>query len=64
MEFSKQSSRCEAKKSEKMSRRLNVEDEKGDINGIADAFIKKFHKQHIQRDESFKRLQDMISRGG
>ncbi|KAJ0021574.1 hypothetical protein Pint_31364 [Pistacia integerrima] len=38
--------------------------EKGDINSQADAFIKNFRKQlRIQREESFKRYQEMIARG-
>ncbi|KAJ4840571.1 hypothetical protein Tsubulata_006114 [Turnera subulata] len=36
----------------------------GDINDMADNFIKKFRNQlRIEREESFKRFQEMISRG-
>ncbi|KAL9687390.1 hypothetical protein QQ045_031791 [Rhodiola kirilowii] len=35
-----------------------------DINDLADAFIKNFRNQlRIQREESFKRFQDMLARG-
>ncbi|GAY58032.1 hypothetical protein CUMW_184000 [Citrus unshiu] len=48
----------------RMTRQLIVEDERGDINELADAFIKNFRNHlKIQRDESFKRYQEMISRG-
>ncbi|GKV21763.1 hypothetical protein SLEP1_g31711 [Rubroshorea leprosula] len=54
----------DARKKERMSWRLIVEDERGDINDLADAFIKNFHNQlKIQHEESFKRFQDMIARG-
>ena len=43
---------------------LMVEDEGGDINERAEAFIKNFHNHlKIQRDESFKRYKEMITRG-
>lgn len=41
-----------------------AEEQVEDINELADAFIKKFRNQlQIQRDESFKRFQEMIARG-
>ncbi|KAK3205003.1 hypothetical protein Dsin_019049 [Dipteronia sinensis] len=47
-----------------MTRRLLIDEDKGDINERADAFIKNFHnQQRIQREESFKRYQEIISRG-
>ncbi|TXG73085.1 hypothetical protein EZV62_001664 [Acer yangbiense] len=47
-----------------MTRRLLVDEDKGDINERADAFIKNFHNQlWIQREESIKRCPEMISRG-
>ena len=40
------------------------DDEGGDINERAEAFIKNFHNHlKIQRDESFKRYKEMIARG-
>ena len=43
---------------------LMVEDEEGDINERAEAFIKNFRNHlKIQRDESFKRYKEMIARG-
>ncbi|KAF8403951.1 hypothetical protein HHK36_012058 [Tetracentron sinense] len=50
---------------ERVNRRwLAVEVQRGDINELADAFIKNFHKQlKIQRDESFKCYEEMIARG-
>ncbi|PQP93825.1 hypothetical protein Pyn_10035 [Prunus yedoensis var. nudiflora] len=43
---------------------MNAADEQGDINEMADAFIKKFRNQlKIQREESFKRFQEMIAHG-
>lgn len=54
----------ESKKKQKVNRRMNAADEQGDINEMADAFIKKFRNQlKIQREESFKRFQEMIARG-
>ncbi|EOY32342.1 Uncharacterized protein TCM_040163 [Theobroma cacao] len=51
-------------KKERMSRRLIVEEERGDVNELADAFIKNFRNQlKIQREESFKCFQEMINRG-
>ncbi|OMO80976.1 hypothetical protein CCACVL1_12679 [Corchorus capsularis] len=56
--------KANTKKNERMSRRLAVEDDMGDINEMADAFIKNFRNQlKIQREESFKRFQEMINRG-
>ncbi|KAI6685585.1 hypothetical protein NL676_031498 [Syzygium grande] len=44
-------------------KRLDV-DAKADINELADAFIRNFRNQlRIQREESLKRFQEMISRG-
>lgn len=44
--------------------RIIVEDGRADIDERADAFIKNFRKQlKIQREESFKRFQEMIARG-
>jgi hypothetical protein len=44
--------------------RLVMEDGREDINEKADAFIKNFrHQLKIQRQDSLKRLQGMISRG-
>ncbi|KAM1753000.1 hypothetical protein ACFX1T_005478 [Malus domestica] len=52
-------------KKQMVSRRMNAADgQEGDVNEMADAFIKKFRNQlKIQREESFKRFQDMIARG-
>ncbi|KAK4608169.1 hypothetical protein RGQ29_001820 [Quercus rubra] len=48
---------------QKVGGRIIIEDE-GDINELADAFIKNFRNQlKIQREESFKRFQEMIGRG-
>ncbi|KAL6203941.1 hypothetical protein ACLB2K_021211 [Fragaria x ananassa] len=58
-----QKERDNAKK-QAMSRRMMAADAQGDINDMADAFIKKFRNQlKIQREESFKRLQEMLARG-
>lgn len=47
-----------------IQKRSIMDDEREDINERADAFIKNFRNQlKIQRAESFKRFQDMISRG-
>ncbi|KAB2616407.1 hypothetical protein D8674_022995 [Pyrus ussuriensis x Pyrus communis] len=48
-----------------MDRRMNAaDDQEGDVNEMADAFIKKFRNQlKIQREESFKRFQEMLARG-
>ncbi|KAL3752056.1 hypothetical protein ACJRO7_012813 [Eucalyptus globulus] len=44
-------------------KRLDM-DANADINELADAFIRNFRNQlRIQREESFKRFQEMISRG-
>ncbi|KAL9370267.1 hypothetical protein Peur_041466 [Populus x canadensis] len=44
--------------------RLVMEDGREDINEKADAFIKNFrHQLKIQRQDSLKRFQEMISRG-
>ena len=52
------------KRTTKTTRRLIVGEERGDINELADAFIKNFRNQlKIQRDESFKRYQEMLARG-
>ncbi|KAJ0084597.1 hypothetical protein Patl1_29950 [Pistacia atlantica] len=50
------------KRTESKTSQVIVEDhEKEDINAQADAFIKNFRNQlRIQRDESFKRYQEMI----
>lgn len=54
----------ESTKKQKVNRRMNAANEQGDINEMADAFIKKFRNQlKIQREESFKRFQEMIARG-
>lgn len=46
-----------------VNRQRGVEDD-GDINELADAFIKNFRNQlKIQREESFKRFQEMVARG-
>lgn len=45
-------------------RKVSDDEEKGDINSRAEAFIKNFRRQlRIQREESFKRYQEMIARG-
>ncbi|KAK0605421.1 hypothetical protein LWI29_026589 [Acer saccharum] len=60
----KNDKKSDTKRKERMVRRLPVEDGKGDINELADAFIKNFRNQlRIQREESFKRFQEMIARG-
>ncbi|KAE8036978.1 hypothetical protein FH972_009607 [Carpinus fangiana] len=48
-----------------VNRRLRgVEDDGDHINELADAFIKNFRNQlKIQREESFKRFQEMVARG-
>ncbi|KAJ0084599.1 hypothetical protein Patl1_29956 [Pistacia atlantica] len=53
------------KRGERRTRGLIVEDdEKGDINTQADAFIRNFKNQlRIHREESFKRYQEIIARG-
>ncbi|KDP26935.1 hypothetical protein JCGZ_21028 [Jatropha curcas] len=52
------------KRETRTGNRWIVEDDKGDINELADAFIKNFRDQlKIQRAESLKRFQEMISRG-
>lgn len=44
--------------------RLRVVEDDRDINELADAFINNFRKQlKIQREESFKRFQEMVARG-
>ncbi|XVF47489.1 hypothetical protein PTKIN_Ptkin03bG0113000 [Pterospermum kingtungense] len=57
----------ERKEKKKERMRLVVEDdddERGDKNQQADAFIRNFRNQlKIQREESFKRFQEMINRG-
>ncbi|BFG33421.1 hypothetical protein CerSpe_196950 [Prunus speciosa] len=54
----------ESTKKQTVNRRMNAADEQGDINEMADAFIKKFRNQlKIQREESFKRFQEMIAHG-
>ncbi|KAL6195046.1 hypothetical protein ACLB2K_030668 [Fragaria x ananassa] len=51
-------------KKQSMSRRMMAADDQSDINDMADAFIKKFRNQlKIQREESFKRFQEMLARG-
>ncbi|OAY28936.1 hypothetical protein MANES_15G106000v8 [Manihot esculenta] len=45
-----------------MRRRMMMEE--GDINQMADAFINNFRNQlKLEREESFKRFQQIISRG-
>ncbi|KAH1050717.1 hypothetical protein AAZX31_08G110200 [Glycine max] len=47
-----------------MSRQIVLGNEKEDINKMADAFINNFRKQlKIERENSFKRFQDMIHGG-
>ncbi|QCD84432.1 hypothetical protein DEO72_LG2g4786 [Vigna unguiculata] len=47
-----------------MSRKIVMENEKEDVNKMADAFINNFRKQlKIERENSFRRFQDMINRG-
>ncbi|KAL6203812.1 hypothetical protein ACLB2K_027511 [Fragaria x ananassa] len=51
-------------KKQAMNRRMMAADDQGDINDMADAFIKKFRNQlKIQREESFRRFQEMLARG-
>ncbi|EEF27705.1 conserved hypothetical protein [Ricinus communis] len=53
-----------AKRNGIASRQLIAEDKRGDINLLADVFIKNFHNQlKIQREESIKRYKEMIARG-
>lgn len=41
-----------------------IEEDGRDINDLADAFIKNFRNElKIQREESFKRFQEMVPRG-
>ncbi|KAI9196671.1 hypothetical protein LWI28_025943 [Acer negundo] len=58
----KNDKKSDTKRKERMViRRFPVEDGKGDINELADAFIKNFRNQlRIQREESFR---DDRSRG-
>ncbi|KAL5832326.1 hypothetical protein ACOSQ4_017680 [Xanthoceras sorbifolium] len=52
----------DTKRKERMTRRLPAEDGQGDINELADPFIENFHNQlRIQREEFFKRYQEMIA---
>lgn len=47
-----------------LSRHIVIENEKEDINKMADSFINNFRKQlKIERENSLKRFQDMINRG-
>lgn len=47
-----------------VSRQRIVQDDRDDINQLADAFIKNFRNQlKIQREESLKRFQEMLARG-
>lgn len=47
-----------------VNRQLRGVEDDGDINELADAFIKNFRNQlKIQREESFKRFQEMVARG-
>ncbi|KAI4345338.1 hypothetical protein L6164_012470 [Bauhinia variegata] len=47
-----------------MGRQIILDYDTEDVNKMADAFIKSFRRQlKIEREESFKRSQDMISRG-
>ncbi|KAK7369085.1 hypothetical protein VNO80_11119 [Phaseolus coccineus] len=47
-----------------MSRQIVMENEKEDINKMADAFINNFRKQlKIERANSLRRFHDMINRG-
>lgn len=46
------------------NRQFNMLEEKKDVNKLAEDFIKNFRKQlKLQREESFKRFQQMIYRG-
>ncbi|ESR59065.1 hypothetical protein CICLE_v10017520mg [Citrus x clementina] len=52
------------KRTTKTTRQLIVEEERGDINELADAFVKNTRNQlKIQRDESFKHYQETVARG-
>lgn len=63
-EVSKQNIGSQGNEKSRMNKRLIIEEEKGDINALADAFIKNFRNQlRIQRQESFKRFHEMIARG-
>jgi hypothetical protein len=47
-----------------VNRQLRGVEDDGDINELADAFIKNFRNQlKIQREESLKRFQEMVARG-
>ncbi|KAJ7980556.1 DUF761 domain protein [Quillaja saponaria] len=47
-----------------VSKRTTGEDDREDINQMADAFIKNFRNQlKMQREESLKRFHDMINQG-
>jgi hypothetical protein len=47
-----------------VNRQLRGVEDDGDINELADAFIKNFRNQlKIQREESFKRFQELVARG-
>jgi len=47
-----------------MSRKTVMENEKEDINKMADAFINIFRRQlKIERENSFRRFQNVINRG-
>ncbi|EEF27703.1 conserved hypothetical protein [Ricinus communis] len=54
----------DAKRKGTASRQWIAEDKRGDINLLADVFIKNFHNQlKIQREDSIKRYKEMIARG-
>ncbi|KAJ6945053.1 hypothetical protein NC651_000165 [Populus alba x Populus x berolinensis] len=56
--------RSDERRITRMRNWLVVEDGREDINEKADAFIKNFrHQLKIQRQDSLKRFQEMISRG-
>jgi hypothetical protein len=47
-----------------VNRQLRGVEDDGDINELADAFIKNFRNQlKIQSEESFKRFQELVARG-
>ncbi|BAT73669.1 hypothetical protein LR48_Vigan01g052700 [Vigna angularis] len=64
--FTNESSNSDSSERKKlsMSRQIALEKEKEDINKMADAFINNFRKQlKIERENSFRRFQDMMNRG-
>ncbi|KAJ7005274.1 hypothetical protein NC653_009926 [Populus alba x Populus x berolinensis] len=55
----------DAKRKGSAGRQGMTEDEGGDINGLAENFIKNFHDRlKIQRDDSMKHYTKIVAQGG